>query len=290
MPSLKDIRKRITSVRNTQQITKAMKMVAAAKLRRAQEAAEGARPYAVKLTELLVNLSSQSGAYSHPYLSEGSTAPAHLVLCTSDRGLCGGFNTNLIKLAEEFFAGEDGAEATLTACGRRGNDYFKSRIGERIVAAHVNRPGGLDLELARSVTEDVAQLFTSGEAGSVYLIYSRFNSAISQTPVLEKLLPIERSDDGETGEAGLTDYVYEPGAAELLGTLLPRYAETKVYQAMLESVASEHGARMAAMDSATRNAAEMIDRLTLEMNRARQAAITTELMEIVSGAEALNVE
>jgi F-type H+-transporting ATPase subunit gamma len=290
MPSLKDIRKRIASVRSTQQITKAMKMVAAAKLRRAQEEVEGARPYAQKLAELLDTLSGRVEGASHPLLAEGSSAPAHVVVLTSDRGLCGGYNSNLIKLIEEFLASDAGRDATVTVCGRRGRDHLKPRVGHRLVAAHVNRPGGMDLELAREVTADASCRYQTREAGSVYLVYSRFHSAISQKPVIERLLPIAEAaeaGDPDKREREQTDYVYEPSAAVLLESLVPRYIETRVYQAMLDAVASEHGARMTAMDSATRNASEMIDRLTLEMNRARQAMITTELMEIVGGAEAL---
>jgi len=290
VPSLKDIRKRIASVRSTQQITKAMKMVAAAKLRRAQEEVEGARPYAQKLAELLDTLSSRVEGVSHPLLAVGSSAPAHVVLLTSDRGLCGGYNSNLIKLLEQFLSSDAGRDATVTVCGRRGRDHFKPRLGHRLVGAHVNRPGGMDLELAREVTADASCRYQTGEAGSVHLVYSRFHSAISQKAVLERLLPIsETGDDSgrDQREREQTDYVYEPSAATLLERLVPRYVETRVYQAMLDAVASEHGARMTAMDSATRNASEMSDRLTLEMNRARQAMITTELMEIVGGAEAL---
>lgn len=283
MPSLKHIRKRIASVRSTQQITKAMKMVSAAKLRRAQEAAENARPYGQRLNELLASVAAGVGEGSHPFLEPGSQAPAEVVVITSDRGLCGGYNTNLIKKAEGFLRSEEGRDATMTACGRRGFDYFRKRVADRITSQHVNRPGGFDLALAREVAADVAKRFRAGEVGSVYLVCSRFRSAISQTPVVERLLPVERSEAAAEG----VEYVCEPAPAELLETLLARYVETRIFQAFLEANASEHGARMTAMDSATRNASDMIDRLTLQMNRARQATITTELMEIVGGAEAL---
>ncbi len=284
MANLKDIRKRISSVRSTEQITKAMKMVAAAKLRRAQDGVEGARPYAEGLTALLANLLSRVSGGNHPLLAAGSDAPAHVVLLSSDRGLCGGYNANLVRIATEFFAGEEGRGAMATVCGRRGADFFSKHLGERLAAKHVNRRGGLDLDLAREVAADVSARFTSGEAGSVWLIYSHFHSAISQEPTVEKVLPLEAPDD--SGREG-PDYVYEPDAESILCSLLPRFVRTRVYQSMLEATASEHGARMTAMDSATRNASEMIDRLTLEMNRARQSMITTELMEIVGGAEAL---
>lgn len=289
MASLKDIRRRIVSVRNTQQITKAMKMVAAAKLRRAQEGAESARPYAAKLAELLGSVSSRVDGSDHPLLGAGSDAPVHVILLTSDRGLCGGFNANVIKKTEAFLKTAEAADSSVTCCGRRGNDYFKRRIQDRITTAHVNRLGGLDLELAREVTEEARTRFLSGESGAVYLAYSRFESAMSQVPVIEQLLPIAQPEsDAAAGEEGGADYLFEPSPEALLGTLLDRYVGTRVFQAMLEATAGEHGARMSAMDSASRNASEMIDTLTVAMNRARQAGITTELMEIVSGAEALN--
>lgn len=284
MPSLKHIRKRIGSVRNTQQITKAMKMVSAAKLRRAQDAAESARPYAERLSDLLSSVAAGIGDGSHPFLEPGADKPAEIILITSDRGLCGGYNTNLIKLAEAFLRSEEGKDATMVACGRRGNDYFRKRLGSRIVASHVNVFGGFDLALARRVAAEASHRFLEGEVGSVRLIYSQFRSAISQQPSDERLLPVER---GSEEPGAVVEYVCEPAPVELLGSLLSRYVETKVFQAMLEATASEHGARMTAMDSATRNASEMIENLTLQMNRARQASITTELMEIVGGAEAL---
>ena len=284
MANLKDIRKRISSVRSTQQITKAMKMVAAAKLRRAQEQVEGARPYADGLSELLSHLLSKVSGHDDPLLAPGTDAPAHMVLLSSDRGLCGGYNANLIRVAVDFLAGADGSDAQVTVCGRRGAEFFAKHLGERLAVEHINRSSGLDFDLASQVASDVSKRFIDGEAGSVWLVYSRFHSAISQEPVIEKLLPLQAAD-GNGSET--LDYLYEPDADAILRSLLPRFVRTRLYQSMLEATASEHGARMTAMDSATRNASEMIDRLTLEMNRARQAMITTELMEIVGGAEAL---
>jgi F-type H+-transporting ATPase subunit gamma len=282
--SLKIIRKRITSVRNTQQVTKAMKMVAAAKLRRAQERAEHARAYADKLASVLRGLGSAPGAESLPLLKAGADAPAHAILISADRGLCGGYNSNIARLAERFLASETGAGATITACGRRGRDHLVSR-GANVVQEHVNLPGEMGIDLARAVAEDVSRRFTSGEAGKIFLIYTRFRSAISHEPSIRQLLPVVADDSDGTAEP--IDYVYEPSAQAILESLLPRYVETLVFHAMLEATASEHGARMTAMDSASRNASDMIERLTLMMNRARQASITTELMEIVGGAEAL---
>jgi F-type H+-transporting ATPase subunit gamma len=281
--SLKDIRRRIGSVRNTQQVTKAMKMVAAAKLRRAQERAEHARAYSDKLASILHGLGSPQDGEKHPFLKAGANAPAHAIVISADRGLCAGYNSNISRLAERFLASETGAGATITACGRRGRDYLGAR-GARIVQEHVNLVGEMGIALARGIAADVARRFVAGEAGKIFIIYTRFRSAISHEPSIRQLLPVV-SDDA--GDAGTIDYVYEPDAGAILASLLPRYVETLVFHAMLEATASEHGARMTAMDSASRNAADMIERLTLMMNRARQASITTELMEIVGGAEAL---
>lgn len=283
MANLKQTRKRIASVRSTQQITKAMKMVSAAKLRRAQEAAEKARPYGTRLNELLASVAAGAGDGSHPFLEPGAALPAELVVITSDRGLCGGYNTNLIKMAEVFLRSPAGRDASIICCGRRGYDYFRRHYPERITASFINQP--LDLALARQVAADVSRHFREHQVGTVFVVSSKFRSAISQSPALQQLLPVERASEG-TGEAAV-DYLFEPEAAQLLGTLLERYVDTRIFQAFLEANASEHGARMTAMDSATRNASDMIGRLTLQMNRARQATITTELMEIVGGAEAL---
>ena len=262
-------------------------MVAAAKLRRAQSAAEHARGYAEKLTGILAGLGGTSEHVSHPFLREAGDGPVHVVVVSSDRGLCGGYNANIIKVAEEFLEkAEDGT--TLTVCGRRARDYFAKRDA-KIVQEHVAIQE-LNVDLAREIGSDASRRFLAGDAARVMVAYTQFKSAISQTPVVEQLLPIAGvGDDDSTSEAADSgpDYVYEPSAGAILQSLLPRYLETKLFHAMLESNASEHGARMTAMDSATRNASEMIDKLTLEMNRARQASITTELMEIVGGAEAL---
>jgi F-type H+-transporting ATPase subunit gamma len=281
--SLKTIRKRIGSVRNTQQVTKAMKMVSAAKLRRAQMAAEAARAYSDKLTELLRGLSASETAKAHPLMRSGVQAPAHLVLITADKGLCGAYNASLIRLAANFLAGERGASASLTTVGRRGRDHFGKRGRANVAAEHVQV--AITKDLARAIARDVSRRFLDGEAGEVYLVDTRFKSAISQTATIDRLLPLASPE--ESADAAPREYVYEPSAQAILASLLPRYVETRIYHALLESSASEHGARMTAMDNATRNAREMIDRLTLEMNRARQAGITKELMEIVGGAEAL---
>jgi len=285
MPSLKAIRKRIGSVKSTQQITKAMKMVAAAKLRRAQEAAVAARPYAAKLGELLADVTGRARDLSHPLLAEPARERAvDLMLITSDRGLCGSFNAALIRQAEAFCRERPGATVRLTAVGRKGYEYFHRRDAE-FSEHHINLPRGPGHALAERLAGRFTADFTAGKTDAVYIVYSRFRSALSQLPTLERLLPIRAG--GETDQAPAVAYIYEPDAAALLDGLLRRHLVLQIHGAFLESIASEHGARMTAMGSATNNAADMIDRLTLQMNRARQAAITTELMEIVSGAEAL---
>jgi F-type H+-transporting ATPase subunit gamma len=282
MPSLKDLRKRIGSVRSTQQITKAMKVVAAARLRRAQEAAERARPYAAKLTEMFSAVAAGLTEEAHPLLARREEHRIDLIVLTSDRGLCGGFNANLLRQAE-VFRRERGAEQTrLILVGRKGLDYYRRRhvtpLFER--TGVLSEPG---IEVARALAERLSARFAEAETDAVYLLYSQFQSTIVQLPTIVRLLPV----DAPAEELTPVDYIFEPPRPELLGRLLPRYVETRILQALLESIASEFGARMTAMDNATRNASDMIDRLTLSMNRARQAAITTELMEIVSGAEAL---
>jgi F-type H+-transporting ATPase subunit gamma len=283
--TLKAIRKRIGSIRNTQQITKAMKMVSAAKLRRAQEAAIRARPYAEKMTDLLKNLSSRASSRAHPLLAVREEQRVQLVLLTSDRGLCGGYNANLVRAAELFMRREGAGKAvSLVLVGRKGADYFRRRRSE-IADRYVNILTTPAEELAAEIIEKLINRFVGGETDAVYILYSRFRSALSQVPTLEKLLPVAvgRAENAEQ----LIEYLYEPEVEALLSSLLPRVAEVAVYRALLEATASEHGARMTAMDSATTNASKMMGSLTLQMNRARQASITRELMEIVGTAEAL---
>src|SRR5579862_6692212 len=284
MASLKTIRKRIASVKNTQQITKAMKMVAAAKLRRAQEAAQAARPYAEKLAELLHAVAARAGEIEHPLLARREVERTiDLLVITSDRGLCGGYNANLIRAAETFIRTHGDATIRVTAIGNKGFAHFRKRP-TGVLEQHTHLPAGPDHALALQLAGRVARDFVAGTTDGVYLVYSRFRSALSQVPTVEQILPITAAP---TADAGTGDYIYEPDPMTLLDRLLRQYITTVIDRAFLESIASEHGARMTAMENATLNASEMIDRLTLDMNRARQAAITTELMEIVSGAEAL---
>jgi F-type H+-transporting ATPase subunit gamma len=285
MATLKAIRKRISSIRNTQQITKAMKMVSAAKLRRAQEAAVAARPYAEKMTDLLKNLAARVASNAHPLLTAREEKRILLVLLTSDRGLCGGYNANLIRAAEAFIRRQSGEkEVQLTLVGRKGADYFRRRRAE-IADRYINILATPPDVLAVKIAEKLIHRFVSGETDAVYILYSSFRSALSQVPTLEKLLPVTVTATAEVEQ--LTEYLYEPGIQEILASLLPKITEVAVQRALLEATASEHGARMTAMDSATTNASKMMGTLTLQMNRARQASITRELMEIVGTAEAL---
>ena len=285
MPSLRSLRKRIGTVRSTQKITRAMKMVAAAKLRRAQEVAERARPYAGKLTEMLSAVVADLGAdlARHPLLARREERRLDLIVVTSDRGLCGGYNANLVRLAEAFVREHATATIAFSLIGRKGIDHFLRRRGATVIAQRTGILTTSPTELAGAVAEPLIARFAAAETDAVYLIYSRFRSALSQVPTVVPLLPVKAS----AGDGSNVEYLFEPDRAALLARLLPRYVEALVTQAVLEAIASEHGARMTAMDNATSNASDMIDRLTLSMNRARQAGITKELMEIVSGAEAL---
>jgi len=282
MPSLKALRKRIATVRSTQQVTKAMKMIAAARLRRAQEAAERARPFATKLSELFAAVAAGIEPEAHPLLARREERRIDLLVLTSDRGLCGGYNANLLRFTDATMRDRPGATAAVTVVGRKGLEYFRRR-GVPLVTHRL----GILTTPARTLAVDLAEVLTSrfvaGETDAVFLVYNRFRSAISQIPTLVPLLPVAPP----AVDAAPVDYIFEPERPALLAVLLPRYVETLITQALLEAVASEHGARMTAMDSATNNAADMIERLTLSMNRARQATITKELMEIVGGAEAL---
>jgi F-type H+-transporting ATPase subunit gamma len=282
VPSLKALRKRIATVRSTQQITKAMKMVAAAKLRRAQEAAERARPYATKLTEMFGAVVLGVEPEAHPLLARRPERRVDLLVLSSDRGLCGGYNANLFRFAEDFTRKRGEVETALAVVGRKGVEYYRRR-GRRVVVNRVGILGTPVPTLAAELAAELTRRFAEEETDAVYLVYTRFRSAISQIPTAVPLLPIAPP----SVETAPVDYIFEPERPKLLARLLPRYVEALVTQALLEAVASEHGARMTAMDNATRNAGDMMARLTLSMNRARQATITKELMEIVSGAEAL---
>ena len=294
MANLLDIRRRIKSVKNTQQITKAMKMVSAAKLKRAQERAVSARPFAVKMAEVLTDLASRAGEdFHHPLLDPRGDERYLLVLVTADKGLAGAFNANLIKAAQSFIRGHAGASVELLAVGRKGYDFFRRRA--QIAGEYIGLTGKGRIEHAEAleVARDVLRRFTEDEGlDKVFIIFNEFRSVISQRVVVEQILPVSRADaeateDEAAGPQTFVEYVYEQPPAEIFSRLLPRLVETQVYRALLESVASEQGARMTAMDSASKNAGELIQSLTLNMNRIRQASITREIIEIVSGAAAL---
>jgi F-type H+-transporting ATPase subunit gamma len=289
MPSLKDIKKRIGTVKNTQQITKAMKMVSAAKLRRAQEAVVAARPYADKMHDVLSSLALREDADSHPLLARRGKSKALVVLITGDRGLCGGFNTNIAKAAERFIRqNKEGFESyELLIVGRKGNDYLKRRAGMDIIKVHEHLvgTGQVSYPTGALLGREVIELYSSEDYDAVFLIYNAFQSAMTQVQTVTQVLPVLPKEVPEGSY--FTDYIYEPSTSEVLGQLLPKHIEVQIFRSLLESAASEHGARMTAMDSASKNASEMIGKLTLQYNRARQAAITKELMEIISGAESI---
>src|SRR5262249_26614749 len=284
MPSLLDIRRRIRSVKNTQQLTKAMKTVSAAKLRRAQERVLSARPYAEQLKHVLANLTARVETVSHPLLQVRPEEKILLLVVTADRGLCGAFNSNILRTATAFLREHISQTTSLVAVGRKGRDFFRRR-GLPMRAEFVNIFSKLDYGTARDIAESIIQAYTDAEVDAVYIVYNEFKSVIQQRVVTEKVLPLSQTDLQETTPQA--DYIFEQSPQEIFNRLLPRYVEIQIYRALLESAASEHGARMASMDTASRNAGEMIDMLTLNMNRIRQAAITREIIEVVSGAGAL---
>jgi F-type H+-transporting ATPase subunit gamma len=320
VPSLLDIRRRIRAVKSTQQITKAMNIVAASRLRRAQERIQQARPYASEMLRVLNSLASRVDPSAHPLLDERRAPQAAgkvlLFVITADRGLCGSFNTNAIKAASTFIVENPGREVALGLVGRRGRDYF-ARRGFDVRYEQVNLFQALQYGHAQSIAQAAIEAFTTAQADSVYLVYNEFRSVMSQRIVVERLLPIPRLEmdaapgaapgatppfPKTTGEGGpklsgdsalapgrmpAIDYLYEPAPEVLFTTLIPRHVEVQAFRALLESNAAFYAAQMTAMDSASRNAAEMIDGLTLYMNKVRQAAITREIIEVVSGAGAL---
>ena len=293
MANLLDIRRRIKSVKNTQQITKAMKMVSAAKLKRAQDRVINARPFANKMTEVLAELARQTPEdFHHPLLDARGDQRYLVVLITADKGLCGAFNTNLLKAAQSFLKQNPDKTVELLAVGRKGRDFFRRRgsvVGEYV---GLSGKGRIDLSEALEVARDVVKRFTEDEGlDKVFLIFAEFKSVLNQRIVVEQLLPISRQPETEEAEASTSaasrDYIYEQPPVEIFSRLLPSLVETQIFRALLESVASEQGARMTAMDAASKNAGDLISSLTLNMNRVRQAAITREIIEIVSGASAL---
>ena len=297
MPSLLDIRRRVRAVKSTQQITKAMKMVAASRLRRAQERIQHARPFALQMRRVLNSLASRVDPSAHPLLDERAVPRANgrvlLIVITADRGLCGSFNTNVIKASGTFITETAGRQVALGLVGRRGRDFF-GRRGFEVLYEQVNLFAQLKFENAKDIATAAIDAFVRGDVDSVYLAYNEFKSVMIQQVAVEQLLPIPRGAfntpaDRPAADAGAPsiDYLYEPKPEELFKHLLPSYVEVQVYRALLESNAAFYAAQMTAMDAATRNSGEMIEQLTLYMNKVRQAAITREIIEVVSGAQAL---
>jgi len=303
MPSLLDLRRRIRAVKSTQQITKAMKMISASKLRRAQERVVGARPFARQMQRVLNSVASRVDPASHPLLSEREMGPdandakVMLIVITADKGLCGGFNTNIIKAASSFIGSASNGGVELGLVGRKGRDFFKRR-GFKVLIEEVGIFQKVRYADAERIAQAAIEEFTSGRVSKVFIVYTEFKSVMQQRITTEQLLPIPKVDaaagsaaqPGPPGDkapvSGDVDYIYEPAAERIFEELLPKHIEIQVYRALLESAAAEHAARMTAMDAASKNSGEIIDTLTLYMNKVRQAAITREIIEVVSGASA----
>ena len=285
MATLRAIRRRIASVKKTQQITRAMQMVAAAKFRKAQQAIVLARPYAYKMREVISSLALRAELDLHPLLARRAGKKTEIVIVTADRGLCGGFNSNILRAAARFIEQmrSDAKEVDLTLIGRKARDYFRRRRVEPR-ASHIDIFDQLTYHTASLIVDDIIELFSEGETDELYFIYNEFKSAIQQDVVMERVLPFEPM---EMVEGPVIDYLYEPSEAAVLDDLLEKHVKVQVYRILLESSASEHAARMTAMNAATNNADDMIALLTLRYNKARQEAITKELIDIVGGAEAL---
>ncbi len=285
MPSLIDLRRRIRSVKNTQQITKAMKMVSAAKLRRAQDRVIAARPYAKLLREMLANVASAAAGATQdeelPLLAVRKESRTLLILVSGEKGLAGAFNSNVIKAGQRFAQDREGAETEFVLVGRKGRDFYRKR-NAKIAGEHVGvMLKSVQFSDARAIAEAASKRFADAEIDSVYIVYNEFKSVASQSVKLDRILPVE-VPQGQTS----IDYIYEQPPAQILAALLPGYVESEIYRSMLESTAAEHAARMRAMDAASSNAADMIEALTLYLNRVRQASITKEIIEVVSGASA----
>jgi F-type H+-transporting ATPase subunit gamma len=295
MPSLLDLRRRIRAVKSTQQITKAMKMISASKLRRAQDRVLGARPFAQQMARVLNSLAQRVDPSTHPLLREpepDTAAKTLLIVVTADKGLCGSFNTNIVKAAGAFISSSSGHEVALGLVGRKGRDFFRRR-GFEIRLEEIGIFQRVKYADAQRIAREAIDEFTSGRASSVYIVYNEFKSVMQQRVAIERLLPIVRGEVSSADSAaradqpgpGDVDYLYEPAPSKIFEDLLPRHIDIQVYRALLESAAAEHAARMTAMDAASKNSGEIIDNLTLYMNKVRQAAITREIIEVVSGAQ-----
>jgi F-type H+-transporting ATPase subunit gamma len=281
----------VRAVKSTQQITKAMKMVAASRLRRAQERIQAARPFAIEARRVISSLAARVDTSTHPLLDERKTpragGKALLIVVTADRGLCGSFNTNIIKAASTFVVEDAARQVVLGLVGRRGRDYF-ARRGFEVLYEQVNFFGSLKFDHAKEIADTVIEAFTSGRVDSVFIVYNEFKSVMTQRVDVDRLLPIPRAEiEGDPASGARTEYLFEPSAEQMFARILPRHVEVQVFRSLLESNAAFYAAQMTAMDAATKNSAEMIEQLTLYMNKVRQAAITREIIEVVSGAEAL---
>ncbi len=283
MPALIDIRRRIRSVKSTQQITKAMKMISAAKLRRAQESIFAARPYARRMLQVLSSLATRADHDSHPLLMDHDGNRVMLVVITADKGMCGAFNANIVRQAARFLEAHEDRELELGLVGRKGRDHFRRR-SFRVRSEHVGIFQALNYPAAQQLARELIDAYTKREVDEIHLVYNEFKSIVQQRVLVEQLLPIQPIE--LSPEEPALDYIYEPSLARIFESLVPKHVEIQVWRALLESTAAEHGARMAAMDAATKNAGEMIDDLMLYMNKVRQAAITNEIIEVVLGAGA----
>ncbi len=282
MSTIRALRRRIRSVQNTQQITKAMEMVAAAKLRRAQARSMGARPYAAKITDMLANLAGGAGELDHPLFRAREVKRAALVLITSDRGLCGAYNATLMRSAEQRLRAAAPGSLPLVLVGKKGRDYFRRRHYP-VLATHAPVPADASLEFARELTRDLSDRFVAGDVDRVELMFTRSISALTRRVVTDRFLPV----GGAEAKGGSSSPIFEPDAESIFAELVPRYCVAKLFAALADALAAEHSARMIAMGAARKNASELIDVLVLRRNRVRQAAITKELLDIVGGAEAL---
>lgn len=284
MPGMRDIKRKINSVKNTQKITKAMKMVSAAKMRKAQDAMNAAKPYARKLTELVNSIGSRVSKEMHPFLQPKEEVKSiGVIVVSSDRGLCGAFNNNIIKTFSNFVRQHSDKQIKVITVGRKIDEFARKRK-YNILDSYVTFGGRVRYDDAVAIGEKVNEYFISDEIDELYLIYNEFKSIVYQTPKVIKLLPVSLE---ESSEVDVVDYLFEPNPASLIKEILPKFLNFNIFSVLLESTAGEHGARMAAMDNATRNAGEFIRKLTLTYNKARQAAITKEILDIVNGAEAL---
>jgi F-type H+-transporting ATPase subunit gamma len=285
MAALLDFRRRIRSVKNTQQVTKAMKFVSAARLRKAQEKAIEARPYSNAITQLIRSVASRMENPTHPLLARRPEEKILLVVATGDRGLCGAFNANAVRRAVEFLRSQSEKHLEVIPVGRKGRDAFRRMAKWTITGEYVGLTARAEFSRAQEIAAKIIEQYSDAKVDAVYLLFNEFKSVITQKMVFEKLLPMDPAEPDTSGSQ--VDYIYEQPAEEILKGLLPRYVEARIYRMLADSSAAEHAARMTAMDSATNNASDMIDSLTLVMNRARQAKITKEIIEIVSGAAAM---